>query len=244
MKKKILIICITLSLIFNLFFFGMVGVIGYNWGFGEVFETISQSLSSSKGFEPSTYWKDKVSQFEVLNQNLEKGRIVFLGDSITDRFRVNEFFNDNKVLNRGIDADVTEGILMRLEDTVLNLNPSKIFIMIGTNDIYRGLSKKEIIDNYKKIIKITKKNVPQTEIFIQSILMTGKVENYRDNGFIMEINYELKNLASQNNLVFIDLNKLFVDEEGYLNPKYSEDGLHLKGEAYQIWSDEIRKYLN
>lgn len=243
MKKKILIICTVLSIVFNFFFFGIIGVIGYNWGFGEVVTTISGSLSLSKEFEPATYWKDKVSQFKILNKELEKGQIVFLGDSITDRFRVNEFFPDYNIVNRGIDADLTEGIIRRLDETVLNLRPAKVFIMIGTNDIYRGLSKEEIVDNYQIIIDRIKEKSPSTQIFIQSILSTGKVEQYRDNKLIEEINKELKTIANQENLKYIELSTLFTDEQGYLAAKYSEDGLHLKGNAYQLWANDINKYL-
>jgi lysophospholipase L1-like esterase len=73
--------------------------------------------------------------FTHLNAVAKPGSIVFLGDSITDFFRVNEFFPGVYVINRGISGDTTDGVLNRLAESVYELSPSKIFLMIGTNDL-------------------------------------------------------------------------------------------------------------
>ena len=64
------------------------------------------------------------TQFELMPER--NTDIVFLGDSITARFEWQEYFSDLTVANRGIDSDVTEGVLNRL-DTVENQHPKKSF---------------------------------------------------------------------------------------------------------------------
>ncbi len=68
-----------------------------------------------------------------------RNEIVFLGNSITDGAEWYELLGNKRIRNRGISADVTEGILLRL-DAITKLKPAKIFIMIGVNDIARNMT--------------------------------------------------------------------------------------------------------
>ncbi len=70
--------------------------------------------------------------------------------------------SDNRIKNRGISADVTEGVLLRI-DEVTDSKPLKIFIMIGINDLAFGYSKKEILQNFKAIINKIKNDSPKTK---------------------------------------------------------------------------------
>ena len=74
------------------------------------------------------------------------------------------------VQNRGISGDTTTGVLDRLY--TLNPNTKRVFIMIGVNDIMRGVSEDIVFENYKKILKFFQdKNI---EVIIQSTLYIGE----------------------------------------------------------------------
>lgn len=116
--------------------------------------------------------------------------------------------------------------------------------MIGTNDLSNGKSVEYIVENYRKIIACIKHSTPDTKIYIQSILPTDDAVHYtRRNADIIRINELLKQIASENGLVYIDLFTLFRLENDKLNPAYSIDGLHLNGKGYLVWKDAIIKYV-
>jgi len=127
---------------------------------------------------------------------------------------------------------------------VAESQPSKIFIMIGTNDLSNGKSVDYIIENYKKIIRLITASTPGTRIYIQSVIPTDDALHYtRRNSDIIMINARLREIAEVNAITYIDLFELFRLENNKLNPEYSVDGLHLNGKGYLIWKEAIRKYV-
>ena len=60
---------------------------------------------------------------------------------------------------------------------------------------------------------------------------------------IPEINSSLKKMASEENLKYIDLFEKFVNDEGKMNVKYTNDGLHLLGEGYMLWKSIVEPYI-
>ncbi len=187
----------------------------------------------------------KVNQFKALPNT--KDEIIFLGNSITAGGNWSELFQDIRMKNRGISGDVTEGILFRL-DEITESKPSKIFIMIGINDLSKGLSIDSILTNYKIILNKISDESPNTNIYIQSILPVNNrysvFKNHVNKGdSILIINRKLKRIADSFNLTYIDLFSSFADADGRLKDKYTLDGLHLKGRGYWLWKDNIEEYI-
>ena len=183
------------------------------------------------------YYKHRKSQFEQLMNN-EKYETMMLGDSITDEGQWDELLNNNKVQNRGISADTTDGVLDRLNS--VNKNIKQVFIMIGVNDIMRGKSVDEIYANYLKIIQIFKeKNI---KIHIQSTLYIGETRKADFNPKVEELNKRLEKYASENKITFINLNPIFAPNK-VLKKEFTFDDLHLNGTAYKLWTQEIKKYF-
>ncbi len=102
------------------------------------------------------------------NINLLDENIVFFGDSITSGYKIEEFYPKNNVINSGTGGDTTENLLERMND-VCKYNPSKVFILIGINDLNRGKSIDEILDNIQRIVNNIKTNREYTNIYIESV---------------------------------------------------------------------------
>ncbi len=192
-----------------------------------------------------TYYEQKKSTFEMLPN--DKDEIIFLGNSITEGCEWNELFNDNRIKNRGISADVAEGVLFRLSE-VTESKPLKIFIMIGINDLAFGYSLEEIIQTYNAIIKKIKSDSHKTKIYIQSVLPInksfGKFSEYDNLSVeIIKLNTELKKIANLQNLEYINLHDSFL-LNNRLNPKYTNDGLHLTGKGYLLWKQKINQFIS
>lgn len=186
----------------------------------------------------SSYYKHRVSQFELLSNESGKN-IVMLGDSITDRGLWNELTKRHDIINRGISGDTTIGVLGRLDS--LNRGLKKAFIMIGTNDLLKNRSVEYVYKNYIKIIlELKKKNIMP---IIQSTLYVGDLAPAIYNTKIKELNTLLIKYAKENKIIYIDLNEVFAPNKILLK-KYSLDGLHLNGKGYMEWSDIIKNMLD
>ncbi|PUE64493.1 GDSL-type esterase/lipase family protein [Arcobacter caeni] len=183
------------------------------------------------------YYKHKKSQFEMLAQN-DKYKVVMLGDSITDEGEWAELLDSRLIQNRGISGDTTDGVLQRLDS--INKSVKQVFIMIGVNDIMRGKSVDEIFTNYQKIVQILKEK--DIKVYIQSTLYVGEKRAENFNIKVENLNTKLKQFASHNNLIFIDLNKILSSNK-MLKHEFTSDDLHINGKAYVLWADEIKKYI-
>ncbi|BBE20181.1 beta-lactamase [Aquipluma nitroreducens] len=194
----------------------------------------------------STYYEQRKSLFEVLPDT--KGEIIFLGNSITDGGEWAELFGNKNVKNRGISGDTTDGVLFRLGE-VTKSKPKIVFLLIGINDLSRGIPKDSVLSNICSIALKIKKDSPETKVFVQSILPVNPIyglfkthTNKTDE--VMWINAQLKNWCEKEHFQFIDLFSHFkCIDSNLLNPELTNDGLHLKGEGYLLWMKIIKLYL-
>lgn len=172
---------------------------------------------------------------------IQKGDIVFLGDSITDGGCWDELFPGLNIKNRGINGDDTVGVLARLDD-ILCCEPAALFILIGTNDLnwWNYRHDKEIIANYEAILRRCKEQSPSTKVFVESILPRAK----RYANQISTLNLHLEKLADQYGYIFINLFHHFADEQGALKAEFHNDRLHLMAPGYVLWVKLLTPYLD
>ena len=192
----------------------------------------------------------KRNNYRMLNEEYAlKNQTVLLGDSITDFFNYYElFYNYSKnsgqaVYNRGIGGDTTDRLLERLEENVLNVEPKNIVLLIGTNDIGRGLPLSMSVENVDKIIKTTKEKCPDINFILQAVYPIN--ENIRDkfekrsNEKISLMNKEFVKLSEKYGCVWLDITDKLKDETGNLKAEYTYDGLHLNVIAYKIVAESV-----
>lgn len=109
--------------------------------------------------------------------------------------------------------------------------------MIGINNLQHGATDEYILDKYAYLLNDLKLHLPDTEIFVMSILPVSKniaeKTQIKSNDRIKNLNYKIEELAIKYNVKYINLFDLFV-KENYINPLYSFDGLHPNGKGYLI----------
>lgn len=190
------------------------------------------------------YYLDKTSHFHALPNN--NSAIIFLGDSLTDNCEWAEVFGDNRIKNRGISGDRTDGVLNRLDEIVAN-QPQKIFLLIGTNDLVQGVEESIIVNNYQLILNELKETLPETKVFVQSVLpINSKIARQKlniklKNEKIISLNAKLKELAKEFSFQYIDLFSCLSDSNNEFDARYTTDGIHLNGQAYLVWKEAIAK---
>ena len=209
-----------------------------------------KSVNYSKITEYNREQRTKRENYRIINEEIAlKNQTVLLGDSITDFFNWYELFYDfsknsgQAVYNRGISGDTTDRLLERLYENVLNKEPKNIVLLIGTNDIGRGLPLSMSVENVSKIIEESKKVCPDINFILQAVYpinrgMRDKFEK-RSNKKIDLMNKEFIKLSEKYNCIWVDITDKLKDETENLKKEYTFDGLHLNVNAYKIVAENV-----
>jgi acyl-CoA thioesterase I len=173
-----------------------------------------------------------------------ENRVVFLGDSITDYWKLSDYFPGKRyiAMNRGIDGQSTGQMLVRFRQDVIDLHPKVLVVLAGTNDIagVTGPTRNEDIEaNYASMAELAR--VHGIRVVFASLL---PVYNYtpeskesfalRPRERILALNAWLKEYCPKNGLVFLDYFSALVDSQGMLKRELSDDGLHPNAAGYKI----------
>lgn len=171
--------------------------------------------------------------------------VAFLGDSITWQCDWDTMFNGVKSFNGGLQGDTAAGMLTRL-DEIEKLNPRKIFLMIGINDLSKGAAPKDIAASYRALLERLAKL--EAEVYVESVLPVN-MEIIRqhgsytvDNRDVQTLNAYIEGLADEFGVTYVDVYSPFLDQ-GVLCPTYTIDGLHLSEEGYGILADSLEPYI-
>ncbi len=191
------------------------------------------------------YYYQRKSLFAELPVN--SNDIVFFGNSLTNGGRWHEMFNNPNIKNRGIVGDIVQGLYDRA-DLILNGQPKKIFLLIGTNDISHHVGADSIAKALDKLITLIKKECPNTQLYLQSLLpYNNDFKRYKnlfgEENTVLYGNVLYEQVARKHNVPWINLFPWFADRECKLRKELTNDGVHLKEAGYKIWRDEIAKYV-
>ena len=188
-------------------------------------------------------WTTRRSKWSTEVQK-DQGALVFLGDSITQGWGANigDAF-DAKVANRGISGDTTRGVLIRLDEDVIALNPSGVVILIGTNDLEEGASPKTIADNLKLILTELKAHNAKMPIVLCKVFPSSETKK-RSAQDIKQINKLYAAAVKTNPQVMqLDTWTLFADSAGDAKKEEFPDLLHPNEIGYAKWAAALRPVL-
>lgn len=199
-------------------------------------------------------YKARIEWFKMLNSDIKKGGIVLVGDSLTQEFPIHEMMDAyGKIHNRGIGGDTSTGLLKRINESIVDMKPSQVFLLIGTNDLPNlNGNFLPLIDNIGKIIDITLAACPKTEFYLISLYPVNntnsvKIDSFsvstRTNKQIDNANIRLKQLTLEKSVHYLDFNRLLKDDSGNLKLDYTREGLHLSPKGYKMILKEMQKYF-
>ncbi|MEA5551159.1 SGNH/GDSL hydrolase family protein [Anabaena cylindrica UHCC 0172] len=198
-------------------------------------------------------WLDVLKQEAEASAEQQPQKLTVLaGDSLSLWFPPDLLPEDRNWLNQGISGETSDGLLKRL-DLFDRTQPEIVFVMIGINDLIRGVSDEEILANQRQIIRYLRRKHPQTKIVAQSILPHGGEEATWEgrekllaipNSRIRNLNDELQGIATQQGIRYLNLYPLFTNKQGNLRREFTTDGLHLNPQGYIIWRTALQIYSN
>ncbi|HSG89539.1 MAG TPA: GDSL-type esterase/lipase family protein [Pseudomonadales bacterium] len=169
---------------------------------------------------------------------VQRGDVVFIGDTLVAGGNFDEMFPALPVRNRGVVGDSTAGILARL-DQVSAAEPAAVVIMAGTFDVLAGVPRSTTVANLEAILDHLAEETPATRVIVNSVLP-------RDAEALLSVrrlNTDYAELAERRGALFLDLTPDFADDAGLLDDKYSNDGLHLNGPGYALWQARLAPLL-
>lgn len=203
----------------------------------------------------------KAKNFHQLNQIAKKGGILFTGSSLMEQFPICEMCVsagiDKVVYNRGIGGFTTDDFLAFIHEQLLDLEPSVVFINIGTNDMnpqYGEHWQEHLLTNYRKILTIAKEKLPDTKFYLMAYYPVNDQlpdqEFYvkamfmvRTNANVRDTNERVKNMAAELGCTYIDVNDGLTDENGRLRAAWTIEGIHMYADAYKRIFENLKPYL-
>lgn len=137
------------------------------------------------------YQEERLAKFVNENQKLDKGQIVFAGDSITEFFALKKYLGrDFPLVNRGIAGTDSVWLLEHLKEQVLDLEPSKLVLLIGINDIGRGYPIRDIVNRISDIIMTVRQESLLTEVYLLSVFPVSENHN-----MLLRLRFEIMRLS-------------------------------------------------
>ncbi len=201
----------------------------------------------------------KLANYRQQNAWIRKGETLFTGSSLMENFPITEYcLNEGLPIayNRGIGGYTTDEFLEAVDTVLLDLQPRKLFLNIGTNDIAPRTDGEDWFDhlsrNERKICSLIRERLPDTEVFLMAYYpVNSTVPPARDNpGMrvrtnenITKANGMVKALAEEYGFRYIDVNSGLKDKDGALLAAHTADGIHFDSAAYRTVFDRLRPYL-
>lgn len=177
------------------------------------------------------------------NSKDTEGRVVFMGDSITDAWGRSRgvFFPGKPYLNRGISGQTTPQMLIRFRPDVIALKPKVVLILAGTNDIAGNTgpeSLEEIEGNLQSMAELAKVN--GIKVVLSSVMpvcdyIKPQTEK-RSPEKILALNAWIKNYCATNHLTYLDYYSALIDDQKMFRKELTFDGLHPNDAGYAVMS--------
>ncbi|PYT30685.1 MAG: hypothetical protein DMG57_07610 [Acidobacteria bacterium] len=201
--------------------------------------------------------RDELKRYSEENERLGPAtpgnpRVVFLGDSITDGWRLNEYFPGRDFVNRGISGQITGEMLGRMRADVVNLRPAAMLVLAGTNDIARGVPIGTIENNLVMIADIAEFNhvrplfasVLPVSDYHKNMNPRYEMTRQRPPSTIVTLNRWLHQFCSQRGYTYVDYYSATVDSAGFLQADLGDDGLHPNSKGYRAMASIALEAVN
>jgi lysophospholipase L1-like esterase len=177
-------------------------------------------------------------------------RVVFMGNSITEfwKFWDSDFFTENKsFIDRGISGQTTPQMLIRFRSDVINLNPSIVVILAGTNDIAGNTGPTTLENIYGNIVSMSElAKANHIKVILCSILPVYEYPwspGLEPAGKIMKLNAMLLSYAKKNSIVYVDFHTPMADGRNGLKAEYTPDGVHPNLAGYKVMDELVKKAI-
>lgn len=200
---------------------------------------------------------DKLADYQVqpverIQQNAKGAKpnqTVFFGDSLIQGYNLARYFPNETFYNCGVNGATTSLLLYLHDYAIKPYHPSRVVLLIGTNDI-SSTHKYELLDvvyNVYKLIEIMNVRYNIKDIVLVSPLPIDEQlqsTEYKSNQKLNFLRKEYAKLAKEfDNVRFVDVFPYFMDDHQQLKNELTTDGLHLNDQGYDVLSEHLCNVL-
>ena len=198
--------------------------------------------------------EQKYEKYRRLNAFCEKGQILFTGSSLMEFFPIVELAEgvvQKKVYNRGVGGSTSFEFLDHIDAVLFDLQPSAVFLNIGTNDMAMpDYTKEGLAERYLTIYTQLKEKLPEAKVYFMMFYPMNEAKKphpmafgQRTNEMLNEANEALAAVAREFGAEVLDCNAPLRDKEGRLKAEYAIDGVHMWLEAYALVFEALKPIL-
>ncbi len=189
-------------------------------------------------------WRERRSAW-ARRLDQDRHAVVLLGDSITQGWGddLGGAFPGMEVANRGISGDTTRGVLLRLEDDVLALDPAAVVLLIGTNDLEEGATPEVIAGNLKLIVAALERRDPRMPIVLCQVFPSSATKKRPASSIQATNALYLAVVKNHPRVTYLETWPLFAGPDGDATPAEFPDLLHPNPAGYAKWAAALRPIL-
>src|SRR3989441_3330343 len=184
-------------------------------------------------------WSDRRTAWASRAEQ-DRNAVVMLGDSITQGWGddFSAWFPGMKIANRGISGDTSRGVLIRLQEDVLALDPQSVVLLIGTNDLEEKADPETIAANLKLILaELARGKMP----IVLCQVFPSSASKSRPADKIKKVNQLYADAVKGNaQITLVETWPLFADAKGDAVPAELPDLLHPNMAGYAKWAAALR----
>jgi lysophospholipase L1-like esterase len=195
----------------------------------------------------SSKWESAIAAFEEQDRTSmpAPGGIVFVGSSTIRKWELDKWFPELPVLNRGFGGSHLSDSVEFAPRIVSPYKPRTVVVYAGDNDLGAGKTPEQVASDFKALVAVVRKDLPDTRILYLSIKPSIKrwsiVEKGRETNRRIE---EFMKSSGDQKLEFVDVTRGMLGDDGQPRKElFVADGLHMSDEGYRLWSDELRGRL-
>ena len=176
----------------------------------------------------------------------DENRVVFMGDSITDGWKLDQYFPGQTYVNRGISGQTTPQMLLRFRPDVIDLKPKVVVILAGINDISGNTGPTTLTtieENLASMVDLAHAN--GINVVLATVMPISDYNKDRSGNpvirsvrlppaQILALNAWIKNLCAERDLIYLDYFTAMADDKGFLKADLANDGLHPNAKGYEL----------
>ncbi len=204
--------------------------------------------------EPLKWWPDYHKA--MLEREPKNMKVMFLGDSITMYWQKtlkiengqkvwDKYYRDLPAGNYGISGDKTENVLWRLTEggDLTGVKTPMIVLLVGINNLYQGDSPENTAEGIKTIVNLLRRRLPLSKIMLLGIFPSRQSPTDPIREKIKIVNLIIKKLADDGNVNFLDIGRVFLEDDGSISREILRDYIHLSAKGYACWAEAMNPHL-
>lgn len=204
------------------------------------------SLSAFAQFDDDpARWKKDIAKFsaEDKNSNPQKDVSLFVGSSSIRMWNLKKWFPEQPVLNRGFGGSQISDSIHYFDELIAKHKPKTILFYAGDNDIAKGKSPARVFADYKKLVGLVEKKLPNTQLVF--IAIKPSLSRWKLVQPMREANQLIREYSqTKSNLHYADIDTPMIGSDDLPRADlFKKDGLHLNEKGYKIWTDVVKQFV-